>query len=290
MAKLKKRSYECEFIPIKENLDLNPSKKIFLDNNQNKNFEFKELDMSLLRINSTITAKSLIEKNNFEEFKSLINKLEFFVDMNECFEKCIINQRLNIAKWIFDKFNDIYTDKCLYHSILNQNKEICKFILDIYDNDYLDDDFEKFEDLYDILSEIQDLEYEKNFIKRNNILGFVIQDFPCNIDFVINSCIVEYFSIDTIKYIFDELDYKLNPEEIDIECNGIKFDGIENNFFDFLFFFQKTDLIKYFYQKGILDFKKYNIDKGYQLFKRLKEPNSEEKILIEMWCKFVLDN
>ena len=289
MATLK-RPNEYEFIPIKENLDLNPSKKICLNNNQNKNFEFKELDMSLLRINSTITAKSLIEKNNFEEFKSLINKLEFFVDMNECFEKCIINQRLNIAKWIFDKFNDIYVDKCLYYSILNQNKEICKFILDIYDNHYLDDDFEKFEDLYDIMSEIQDLEYEKNFIKRNNILGFVIQDFPCNIDFVINSCIVEYFSIDTIKYIFDELDYKLNPEEIDIECNGIKFDGIENNFFDFLFFFQKTDLIKYFYQKGILDFKKYNIDKGYQLFKRLKEPNSEEKILIEMWRKFVLDN
>ena len=94
----------------------------------------------------------------------------------------------------------------------------------------------------------------------------------------------------TIKYIFDELDYKLNPKEIDIECNGIIFDGVENNFFDFLFFFQKTNLIKYFYQKGILDFKKYNIEKGYKLFKKIKEPKSEEKILVEMWCKFVLDN
>ena len=150
MATLK-RSYECEFIPIKENLDINPPKKVCPNSNQNKNknsnFELNKINISLFRIKSTITATSLIEKNNFEEFKNIVNKLELFIDINECFEKCIINQKLNIAKWIYDKFNDINVDKCLYHSILNQNKESVKLILDIYDGNYLEDDFDKFEDL-----------------------------------------------------------------------------------------------------------------------------------------------
>ena len=171
---------------------------------------------------------------------------------------------LDLPQYLYNLCDEnVSLEKCLKYAIINQDSESIEFIFDIF-NRQDSCNFNIYEDIYEIL-------LEKNIIQNINILGFLIENFPKNINHIINQFIVEFFSIETVKYIIEELKYKINPLEINVSVNGYDFNGYDFNgiiydLFDYLFYFNNNDLIKYFQEIGILDFRSYDLNKGMQLY------------------------